>query len=230
MPENSHVRILVVEDDKKTAAFIGKALKSEGFSVDVLHNGDDALSALFATPFDGVVLDIMLAGRDGISVLKQLRERGKKIPVLLLSARGAVNEKVEGLNAGADDYLAKPFVLDELVARVHALVRRGGDAKAPVLVLGDLSLDTLSRVAQRAGRDIELTTREFRLLEFLMRSHGRVCGRMAIIEKVWDYDFDPGSNIVDVYVRRLREKVDEGCEIKLLHSIRGEGYLMKLPS
>jgi len=230
MPENNHVRILVVEDDKKTAAFIGKALKSEGFSVDVLHNGDDALAALFATPFDGVVLDIMLAGRDGISVLKQLRERGKKIPVLLLSARGAVNEKVEGLNAGADDYLAKPFVLDELVARVHALVRRGGDAKAPVLVLGDLSLDTISRVAQRAGRDIELTTREFRLLEFLMRSHGRVCGRMAIIEKVWDYDFDPGSNIVDVYVRRLREKVDEGCEIKLFHSIRGEGYVMKLPS
>jgi DNA-binding response OmpR family regulator len=224
------VRILVVEDDKKTAAFICKALKSEGFSVDALHNGDDALPALLATPYDAIVLDIMLPGRDGISILKQWRGRGKTTPVLLLSARGEVNEKVEGLNAGADDYLAKPFVLDELVARVHALVRRSGDSKSPVLVLGDLSLDTVSRVAHRGGRAIELTTREFRLLEFLMRSPGRVCGRMAIIEKVWDYDFDPGSNIVDVYIRRLREKLDDGSEVKLLHSIRGEGYLVKLPS
>jgi len=224
------VRVLVVEDDKKTATFIGKALRAEGFNVDVLHNGDDALTALLATPFDGVVLDIMLAGRDGISVLKQLRVRGKKTPVLLLSARGEVNEKVEGLNAGADDYLAKPFVLDELVARVHALIRRVGDTKSPVLVLGDLSLDTVSHMAQRGGRSIELTAREYRLLEFLMRSPGRVCGRMTIIEKVWDYDFDPGSNIVDVYIRRLREKVDDDFEVKLLHSIRGEGYLVKLPS
>jgi len=223
------MRILVVEDNKKTAVFISKALKSEGFAVNALANGDDALAAITSTPFDVVVLDVMLPGRDGLSVLRQLRARGNRTPVLLLSARGEVNERVEGLNAGADDYLAKPFALEELIARVRTLLRRGDEAKSAVLRVADLTLDTTTRTAQRGARTIELTTREYRLLEALMRSAGRACGRMTIIEKVWDYDFDPGSNIIDVYVRRLRGKIDEGFEPKLLHSVRGVGYVMKEP-
>ena len=221
------MRILVVEDDRKTAGFVGKALKAEGCAVDVLHNGDEALAAILSTSFDAVVLDIMLAGRDGLSVLRQLRTRGNRTPVLLLSARGEVNERVEGLEAGADDYMAKPFALEEVIARVRALMRRGGDAKPPDLRLGDLTLDTATRVAQRGTRKIELTAREYRLLEYLMRSPGRVCTRMMLIEKVWDYSFDPGSNIVDVYVRKLREKIDGGAKVPLLHSVRGVGYVMK---
>jgi heavy metal response regulator len=221
------MRILVVEDEKKTASFIRKALQTEGFAVDVCGNGDDALAAVRATDFDGLVLDIMLPGRDGLSVLRQLRERGNKTPVLLLSARGEVNERIEGLNAGADDYLPKPFVIAELVARVRALGRRAGDTKSTVLRLADLSLDTVSRELKRGEAKIELTAREYRLLEFLLRNTGRICGRMSIIEKVWDYDFDPGTNLVDVYIRRLREKIDDNFSPKLLHTVRGIGYVLK---
>lgn len=221
------MRVLLVEDDRKTAAFVSKALKAECFAVDVLHNGDEALATICSTPFDAVVMDIMLAGRDGLSVLRQARARGNSTPVLLLSARGEVNERVEGLDAGADDYVSKPFALEELVARVRSLVRRGGETKSLTLRVGDLTLDTTTRIAKRGDRTIELTAREYRLLEFLMRSPGRVCGRMMIIEKVWDYDFDPGSNIVDVYVRKLRDKIDSGFETKLVHSVRGVGYVMK---
>jgi DNA-binding response OmpR family regulator len=221
------MRVLVVEDEKKTASFIRKALQAEGFAVDFCHNGDDALAAARATPFDGIVLDIMLPGRDGLSVLRQLRERKNVTPLLLLSARGEVNERVEGLNAGADDYLPKPFELVELVARVRALTRRGGETKSTVLRVADLTLDTLTRQAQRGETSIELTAREYRLLEFLMRSAGRLCGRMMILEKVWDYDFDPGTNLVDVYIRRLREKIDADFEPKLLQTVRGAGYVLK---
>ena len=221
------MRVLVVEDEKKTASFIRKALQAEGFAVDVCHNGDEAWAAARATPFDAIVLDIMLPGRDGLSLLRQLRERQNATPVLLLSARGEVNERVEGLNAGADDYLPKPFVIAELIARVRALGRRGSETKSPVLRVADLTLDTVTREARRGGAVIELTTREYRLLEFLMRSPGRICGRMAILEKVWDYDFDPGSNLVDVNVMRLREKIDADFEPKLLHTVRGIGYVMK---
>ncbi len=221
------MRVLVVEDEKKTASFVRKALQSEGFAVDVCGNGDDALTAVAGTLFDGIVLDIMLPGRDGLSVLRQLREGGNKTPVLLLSARGSVNERVEGLNAGADDYLPKPFVIAELVARVRALGRRGGEVKSTLLRLANLTLDTVSHRAERGGKTFELTAREFRLLEFLMRTPGRICGRMSIIEKVWDYDFDPGTNLVDVYVKRLREKIDDDFEPKLLHTVRGIGYVLK---
>ena len=223
------MRVLVVEDEKKTAAFIRKALQAEGFAVDVCHNGEEAWTAARHTPFDAIVLDIMLPGRDGLSLLRQLRERQVAAPILLLSARAEVNERVEGLNAGADDYLPKPFVIAELVARVRALGRRGADSKLAVLRVGDLTLDTISRQAERAGKAIELTAREYRLLEFLMRSAGRICGRMAILEKVWDYDFDPGSNLVDVNVMRLREKIDAEFEPKLLHTARGLGYMLKEP-
>ena len=221
------MRILVVEDEKKTASFIRKALQAEGFAVDVCHNGDDGLAAARTTPFDAIVLDIMLPGRDGLSLLRQLRERQNATPVLLLSARGEVNERVEGLNAGADDYLPKPFVIAELIARVRALGRRGSESKSPILRVASLTLDTVTREARRGGATIELTTREYRLLEFLMRSAGRICGRMAILEKVWDYVFDPGSNLVDVNIMRLREKIDADFEPKLLHTVRGIGYVMK---
>jgi heavy metal response regulator len=221
------MRVLVVEDEKKTAAFVRKALQAEGFAVDFCVNGGDALAAAHATAFDAIVLDIMLPGRDGLSVLRQLRESGNKTPVLLLSARGAVNERVEGLNLGADDYLPKPFVIAELIARIRALGRRAGENKSAALRVGDLTLDTVSHRAQRGGKSFDLTAREFRLLEFLMRSPGRICGRMSIIEKVWDYDFDPGTNLVDVYIKRLREKIDDGFEPKLLHTVRGIGYVLK---
>src|SRR5512135_618675 len=164
------MRVLVVEDEKKTASFIRKALQAEGFAVDVCHNGDDGLAAARSTPFDAIVLDIMLPGRDGLSLLRQLRERQNATPVLLLSARGEVNERVEGLNAGADDYLPKPFELAELVARVRALTRRGGEATPVLLRVGDLTLDTVTREVRRCGRVIDLAPREYRLLEFLMRS------------------------------------------------------------
>jgi DNA-binding response OmpR family regulator len=221
------MRVLVVEDEKKTASFVRKALQAEGFAVDVCHHGNEALEAILATPFDGIVLDIMLPGRDGLSVLRQLRERANQTPVLLLSARGEVDERVEGLNAGADDYLPKPFAIAELVARVRALGRRGAETKSTLLQVADLKLDTISHRAERGGKIFDLTAREFRLLEFLMRSPGRICGRMSIIEKVWDYDFDPGTNLVDVYIKRLREKIDEGFESKLLHTVRGVGYVLR---
>jgi heavy metal response regulator len=221
------MRVLVVEDERKTASFIRKALQAEGFAVDVCRDGQDALAAASATSFDAIVLDIMLPGRDGLSVLRQWRQQHNSTPVLLLSARGEVNERVEGLDAGADDYLPKPFALAELAARVRALTRRGSENKSTVLRVADLVLDTVTHRTQRGGVEIELTAREYRLLEFLMRSAGRLCGRMMIIEKVWDYDFDPGTNVVDVYIRRLREKLDAGFEPKLLHTVRGAGYVLK---
>jgi len=224
------MRVLVVEDERKTASFIRKALQAEGFAVDICTNGNDVAELTATTPFDCLVLDIMLPGRDGLSLLRQLRDRRYLTPVLLLSARGEVNERVEGLNAGADDYLPKPFELEELLARVRALTRRGGDNRAVVLKVANLSLDTISRQARRGAEIIELSTREYRLLEFLMRSPGRLCGRMMILEKVWDYDFDPGTNLVDVYIGRLREKIDAAFEPKLLHTVRGSGYVLKEPA
>jgi len=226
-PASEPMRVLVVEDEFKTASFIRKALQAEGFAVDVLHHGDQVLSSVETTNFDVVLLDVMLPGRDGLSVLRQMRARKLNTPVLLLTARGEVTERVEGLNAGADDYLAKPFAIAELVARVRALSRRGGETKSAVLRVGDLTLDTILRQARRGEKVIDLAAREFRLLEYLMRCKGRVCDRMAIVESVWDYDFDPGSNLVDVYVMRLRDKIDADFDHKLLHTVRGVGYVLK---
>jgi len=223
----SAMRVLVVEDEFKTASFIRRALQAENFAVDVLNHGDHVLPAIQATNFDAVLLDIMLPGRDGLSVLRQMRAKNFNTPVLLLTARGEVTERVEGLNAGADDYLAKPFAIAELVARVRALCRRGGETKSVVLRVGDLTLDTILHQARRGDAVIDLAAREFRLLEYLMRCKGRVCDRMAIVESVWDYDFDPGSNLVDVYIMRLREKIDASFEHKLLHTVRGVGYVLK---
>ena len=221
------MRVLVVEDQKKTASFIRKALVAEGFAVDVAEDGETALTLAGATPFDAIVLDIMLPGRDGLSVLRLLRERRVATPVLLLSARSEVNERVEGLNAGADDYLPKPFALDELLARLRALCRRGTEQASTLLRVADLTLDTVSRTARRGGALIELSAREFRLLELLMRTPGRVCSRMMSLEKVWDYSFDPGTNVIEVYISRLRDKIDAGRSPKLLHTVRGVGYVLK---
>lgn len=227
------MRVLVVEDEKKTASFIRRALQAEGFAVDAVHNGEEGLVAALTTPYDAIVLDIMLPGRDGLSLLRELRSKSNRTPVLLLSARGHVDERIEGLNVGADDYLPKPFVLGELAARVRALARRSaGESKsvAVVLKLADLSMDTVTRKVSRAGKFIDLTAREYALLEFLLRSQGRVHGRMQILEKVWDYNFDPGTNLVDVYVRRVRDKIDAGQTPPLLHTVRGVGYIMKAQS
>ncbi len=224
------MRILVVEDHDKTATLIRQSLEAEHFKVHVCHKGTEGLNTAMAMTFDGIVLDIMLPGMDGLTVLRRLRERQNRTPVLLLSARGEVDERIAGLNAGADDYLPKPFVLAELVARVRALGRRNVDGGTALLRLADLTVDPVSHRAERGNQVFELTTREFRLLEYLMRATGEVCGRMSIIEKVWDYDFDPGTNLVDVYIRRLREKIDDGFEPKLLHSVRGVGYVMKVKS
>ena len=225
------MHVLVVEDERKMASLIRHALEAENFAIDVLHTGEEALAAVLRTRFDAIVLDIMLPGRDGLSVLRELRERHNSVPVLLLSARGQVDERIDGLNAGADDYLAKPFSLGELAARVRALARRAhNDPRPTVLSLANLTVDTISREVKRDDKRIDLSTREYRLLDFLLASQGRVCGRMQILEKVWDYHFDPGTNLVDVYVRRLRDKIDAGFEPKLVHTVRGVGYVMKVVS
>lgn len=220
------MKILVVEDEVKAADFLRKALSSESFAVDVSHRGDSALEMALETPYDAIVLDIMLPGRDGLSVLRVLRERGNNTPVILLSARSHLTERVDGLNAGADDYLPKPFALEELTARVKALCRRSGESRSVQLRVGNLVLDTVTRMAQRGAHRIELSAREYRLLEYMMRHPGRVCTRMLLLEKVWDYDFDPGTNLVDVTVRRLRERLDFPGEEALIHTVRGQGYMM----
>jgi DNA-binding response OmpR family regulator len=223
------MRVLLVEDQEKTASFIRKGLLAEGFAVDLAPDGETALALAGTAPLDAIILDIMLPGRDGLSVLRVLRERRVNTPVLLLSARGEVSERVDGLNAGADDYLPKPFVLAELIARVRALGRRSGEARPVLLQIADLQLNTVTRQAQRGEQVIDLSTREYRLLEVFMRSPGRIFSRMGLLETVWDYSFDPGTNVVDVYVGRLREKIDARHDPKLLHTVRGYGYVLKAP-
>jgi DNA-binding response OmpR family regulator len=221
------MHVALVEDQGKVAEFVRKALHAEGFTVDWLQSGEDLLVALKAQRFDVIVLDIMLPGRDGLQTLQELRGRGVSTPVILLTARGEVEDRVRGLNAGADDYLPKPFVLAELVARVRALGRRSVEVRPIELRVADLTVDTVARVVKRGGRLIELTQREYRLLEFLVRSSGRVCSRMAIVESVWDYDFDPGSNLVDVYIKRLRDKIDIEGSARLFNTVRGVGYTLR---
>lgn len=223
------MRILLVEDERKTASFLQTALEAEGFAVSTMENGLGVLARLQESHHDLVILDIMLPRLDGLGVLRSIRKQGLKIPILLISARGAMLERVQGLDAGADDFLAKPFALPELLARVRALRRRVEEIPSTKLQLADLTLDTVTHRAERNGEVIELAPREYRLLEYLFRSRGNVCARMSIVENVWDYDFDPGTNLVDVYIRRLREKIDAGHETKLLHTVRGLGYVLKHP-
>jgi DNA-binding response OmpR family regulator len=221
------VKILVVEDEKKIASFVRKGLEAQGFVVEVAHHGDQGYTLATTRPYDALVLDIMLPGRDGLSILRNLRERKMSVPVILLTARGELSERLEGLNLGADDYLAKPFYIEELIARLQAVVRRAAGTPQSILAIEDLTVNLLTRKVKRGEREIELTTREFALLEQLMRSPGRVFTRVQICEQVWDYNFDPGTNLVDVYVQRLRKKIDADAPVKLIETIRGVGYRMK---
>ena len=218
------MRILVVEDEQKIATFIQRGLKECGFVVDMVHRGDTALEIIEGNRFDAIVLDIMLPGRDGLSILRSLRQRSNAVPVILLTARGQIAEKVEGLDLGADDYLAKPFSIDELAARVRALLRRNSGENLVCYRVEDLTLDLATRIVRRGGRRIDLTTREFSLLECLMRAPGRVFTRTQLCERVWEYHFDPESNLVDVYIQRLRRKIDDGETAKLIQTVRGVGY------
>jgi two-component system, OmpR family, response regulator len=218
------MRILVVEDERKIALFVQAGLKECGFVVDMVQRGDEALEIILDNHFDAVVLDIMLPGRDGLSILRVLRQKSNAVPVLILTARGAISEKVEGLDLGADDYLAKPFSIDELAARLRALIRRKSGENLVRYRVKDLSLDVATRVGQRGTRRIDLTTREFALLECLMRAPGRVFSRTQLCQQVWEYHFDPESNLVDVYIQRLRRKIDDGEPGKLIQTVRGAGY------
>lgn len=220
------MKILIVEDEAKIAAFTRKGLEEAGFVVDHADHGDDGYHLATTGSYDVIVLDIMLPGRDGISILRQLRERKNATPVILLTARSELNERLDGLNQGADDYLTKPFFIEELVARIHALLRRASGSEISVLSLEDLSVNLITREVKRAEDLIELTTREFALLTYLMRSPGRVYTRTQIHEHVWNYDFDPGTNLVDVYVQRLRKKLGGGDKPALIETVRGVGYRM----
>lgn len=220
-------RILVVEDDERLARYITQGLTEQNFTVDHATNGRDGLFLATDSDFDVVILDRMLPGIDGLAVLKALRAAGVATPVIVLSALGATDDRVEGLTAGADDYLGKPFSFAELLARVQALQRRGQSAVQPqqaLLQCGDLELDRLSRQVQRATRRITLQPREFRLLEYLMLHTGEVVTRTMLLEAVWDYHFDPGTNVIDVHISRLRRKIDDGHDQPLLHTVRGAGY------
>jgi DNA-binding response OmpR family regulator len=218
------VKVLIVEDEKKIASFVRKGLEAQGFVVEVAPNGDEGFLLAITRPYDVAILDIMLPGRDGLSILRNLRERKIPLPIILLTARSELNERLEGLNLGADDYLTKPFHIEELIARIHAITRRAVGKSQSILSVADLKMNLLTREVSRGGRRIDLTTREFSLLEQLMRSPGRVLTRVEICERVWNYHFDPGTNLVDVYIQRIRKKVDEESPLKLIETIRGVGY------
>ena len=220
------MRILVVEDDEKIASFVVKGLKQNGFAVDRCADGEEAELLATTTAYDGAIIDIMLPKLDGLSLVQRLRQAGSKMPIIFLSAKATVEDRVRGLQAGADDYLTKPFAFSELLARVQALIRRASHVSEPTrLTVGDLSLDLLTRAVTRGDQTIELQAREFALLEYLMRHAGRVVTKTMILEHIWDYSFDPQTNVVDVLVHRLRHKIDQGRE--MLHTIRGVGYVIK---
>jgi len=222
------MRILVVEDDRKVASFIRKGLEEEGHAVEVAGDGAAAVErATDGAPWDLVILDVMLPKGDGFGVLKTLREEGLRMPVLMLTARDAVGDKVTGLDLGADDYLSKPFAFEEFLARVRALLRRGVGGPAPVLRLADLTLDPSTREVRRGDRRIELTAREHTLLEYFLRNAGRVLTRPMLAQHVWGLDFDPESNVVDVYVGYLRRRIEKQGERRLLHTVRGVGYVLR---
>ena len=221
------MKLLVIEDEAKIASLLKKGLQEQGFEVDISGDGEDGLERATKTPYDAIVIDIMLPKRDGLSVLKTLRTRKVTAPVMIITARGDVNERVEGLNLGADDYMAKPFSMDEVVARIRALVRRVTGETITLYKVGDLVMNLVTREITRGTRRINLTVREFRLLEHLMRLPDQVVTRTQLIERVWEYHFDPGTNLVDVYIQRLRRKIDDGEEVRIIHTVRGVGYCVK---
>jgi two-component system OmpR family response regulator len=223
------MRILVVEDDKKIASFVVNGFKQNGFAVDHAKDGEEGLALARATPYDAAVVDVMLPKLDGLALIQELRRAHVKTPVIVLSAKATVDDRIKGLQAGSDDYLTKPFAFSELLARIQALIRRASQTSEPTrLTIADLTLDLLTREVTRGGRKIELQTREFALLEYLMRNAGRVITKTMILEHIWDYSFDPQTNIVDVLVHRLRTKIDKDFPVKLIHTYRGVGYALKV--
>ncbi len=222
------MRILLVEDDPKIASFVLKGLKAEGFAVDHAADGESGLDLAMVEPYDAAVVDIMLPKRSGLGLIRTLRAEKIKTPVIVLSAKGAVEDRVKGLQTGADDYLTKPFAFSELLARVQALIRRSTDAPEPTrLAFADLSMNLITREVMRGETPIELQPLEFSLLEYLLRNAGRVVSKTMIMEHVWDYSFDPQTNVVESRIYKLREKVDKGFPVKLVHTVRGVGYVIK---
>jgi two-component system, OmpR family, response regulator len=223
------MHILFVEDEPKIATFVQAGLKEQGFVVDYFDNGEDGYQQAIAHAYDAIVLDIMVPGKDGLAILKQLRRAGHNTPVILLTARNELDDRLEGLNLGADDYIAKPFFVEELVARIHAVVRRSVGDRQNLLSVGAITLDRITREVTCHQQMVELTSREFNLLEYLMRSPGRVLTRTQILEHVWGYDFNPSTNVVDVCIQRIRKKLDRLDEATWLENVRGVGYRFRKP-
>ena len=222
------MRILLVEDDLKIASFIKKGLESAGFAVDHALEGESGLHLALSESYDATIIDIMLPKMDGLTLIEKLRREKINTPVIILSARGSIDDRVKGLQTGSDDYLTKPFAFSELLARVQALIRRATGASEPSrLTVGDLSLNLITREVTRSGNKVDLQPKEFSLLEYLMRNTGRVVSKTMIMEHVWDYHFDPQTNVVEARMSRLRDKVDKGFDPKLIHTVRGVGYVLK---
>jgi len=225
------MRLLLVEDDPKIASFIVKGMKAEGYAVDHAQDGLEGLHLAVTEPYDAAIIDVMLPKLDGLSVIQRMRKEKVNTPVIILSAKGSVDDRVKGLQAGGDDYLPKPFAFSELLARVQALIRRAGNLSEPTrLVYADLTVNLLTREVTRGGREIELQRLEFALLEYLMRNAGRVVSKTMIMEHVWDYNFDPQTNVVESRICRLRDKIDRGFDKKLIQTVRGVGYALKSAS
>jgi two-component system copper resistance phosphate regulon response regulator CusR len=220
------MRLLLVEDEARVARFIARGLREQAYAVDLSTNGEDALYQIAINTYDAIILDVMIPGKDGFAVCRELRAEGSRVPVLMLTARDAVEDRIEGLDTGADDYLTKPFEFGELLARLRALLRRGQELRPTVINIADLAIDTRGQQARRRGRLLGLTTKEYSLLEYLSRNAGRVIGREEIAEHVWDETFDPFSNLIEVYINRLRRKVDEPFDAPLIHTRRGAGYVL----
>lgn len=223
------MRILLVEDDRRIARFVAKGLREQANAVDVVGDGDEASYKLSINDYDAVILDVMIPGRDGFQVCRDLRSAGVAAPVIMLTARDTVQDRITGLDSGADDYLIKPFAVAELLARLRALLRRGHTVRPDTITIADLVLDTGAQQATRSGRALPLTTKEYALLEYLAREAGRVVSRAEIAEHVWDENFDPLTNLIDVHINRLRRKVDNGFSSKLIHTRRGAGYILTMP-
>ncbi len=221
------MRLLLIEDEPGVAAFVQRGLREASYAVDVSNNGTEGLNLARRENYDLIILDLMLPGKDGFAVLRELRDRGIQTPVICLTARDTVDDRVKGLDLGADDYLAKPFSFAELLARIRALLRRGQKVATNPIIVGDLTVDIVARHVERAGKRIELSQREFALLEYLARNHGQILSRTMILEHVWDMQQDPLTNVVDVHITRLRRKIDQGFAQPLIHTIRGVGYVLR---
>ena len=221
------MRLLVVEDEENLRTVIRKRLMKEGYSVDACGDGQEALDYMAVSPYDTVILDIMMPKMDGMEVLKKMRAGGDQTPVLFLTAKDGIEDRVKGLDSGADDYLVKPFAFEELLARIRVMIRRQSDSASDEMTLADLTVDAGKHSVTRGGKAVELSAKEFAVLEYLMRHQGQVLSREQIEQHVWDFDYEGGSNMVDVYIRYLRRKLDEGYEKKLIHTVRGAGYVMR---